>query len=234
MKIFPDNEPLALAGGQTSELFEFSVPAEPAPRFLRIIALWRDNTPFEGAAPTFQIKMAQGEIRSVPVDGDPVLIPGLPGGGQASCQSQGRDIYVLEVVNHTEQDLTWKLRITNNTNVTLRFVWVHAETALKTKAPWMVIDGDLSIASRSLGSFVTVRNWGTETLRIHDIDKTPIGPPDSPVVLASRPSKLPPHGVDHFAFTCGEVSSPKAFAHTFTANDDNLDHTTLRVAITPL
>jgi hypothetical protein len=233
IQMFPRDEPLTLAPGGTGPLTEFDVPIEPVPMFLRFIALWTDNTPLKGAAPTFGIKMGEGLITTVAADGTEVGIPGPKGGGTASCRRLPDDLYLLTVVNHSESDTTWRLRIKNRADQTLRFVWVSSNVIDDTFQPWMALDGGLSITSRSPAGFVVVRNWGPGTLTIEDSPGTPVGGQDSPVVLLHRPMEIAPHGVDHLVFTCGEVASRRNLAHTFTTNDDKADHATLRVVADP-
>ncbi|MGW7647118.1 hypothetical protein [Streptomyces bobili] len=234
IQIFPHDEPLTLVPGQTGPLIEFDVPIEQQPMFLRVIALWTDNTPLRGAAPTFEIKLGErGRITAVAADDTQVSIPGPEEGGTASCRPLPDGIYLLTVINHSESRTTWKLRITNNADQTLRFVWVNSNITDDTFQPWMALDDQLSITSRSPVSFVVARNWGPGTLTIEDSPGTPVGGQDSPVVLLHRPAEIAPHGVDHLAFSCGDVLSRRELEHTFKTNDDKADHTTLRILADP-
>jgi hypothetical protein len=229
IQMFPADEPLTLVPGQTGPLIKFHVPIEPVPMFLRFIALWTDNTPLERAAPTFGIKLGEGVITPVAADGTEVVIPGPKKGGTALCRRLLRDIYLLMVINHSESATTWKLRIKNTADETLRFVWVNSNNNDDTFQPWMALDDQLSISAGSRVSFVVVRNWGTGPLTIEDRPGTPIGAPDSPVVLVHCPAEIAPHGVDHMAFSCGDVPSRRELKHTFMASDEKADHTTLRI-----
>ncbi|MFJ6558233.1 hypothetical protein ACIQNT_39365 [Streptomyces luteogriseus] len=233
IQIFPRDEPLTLVPGQTSPLIEFDVPIEPVPMFLRVIATWTDNTPLRGAAPTFGIKLGEGRITNVAADGPEAGIPGPEGGGTASCRSLPDDIYLLTVINHSESESTWKLRIKNRADETLRFVWVNSNNSEDTLQPWMTLDDQLSISGRSRAGFVVVRNSGTGTLTIDDSPGTPVGGQDSPVVLVHRPAEVAPHGVDHLAFSCGDVLSRRELEHTFRTNDDKVDRATLRIVADP-
>ncbi|GHF60646.1 hypothetical protein [Streptomyces thermodiastaticus] len=241
IQIFPSEEPLALAPGQTGPLVEFDMPIEPIPMFLRFVALWTDNTPLGDADPRFGIKLGEGLITTVAADGTEVGIPGPKGGGSASCRRLSDGLYLLTVVNHTESKPTWQLRIRNTADQTLRFVWVNSNVKSDTLQPWMALDQPLSIVGRSRPDvgrgrvgFVTVRNWGTGTLTIDDSLGSPIGGQDSPVVLVHRPAEIAPHGVDHLAFDCGEVRSRMVLQHTFATNDDRTDHAALEIIADPL
>lgn len=231
--MFPHDEPLTLVPGETGPLIEFDVPIEPVPMFLRVIALWTDNTPLEGAAPTFGIKLGEGLITAVAADDTEVRIPGPKEGGTASCRRLPGDRYLLTVINHSESRTTWKLRIKNRADQTLRFVWVNSNITDDTFQPWMALDDQLSITGRSPVSFVVVRNQGTGSLTIEDSPGTPVGGQDSPVVLVHRPVEVATHGVDHLAFACGDVLSRRELEHTFKTNDDKADHTTLRIVADP-
>ncbi|MCX4966923.1 hypothetical protein OHA98_19225 [Streptomyces sp. NBC_00654] len=233
IQIFPSDEPLTLAPGQTGPLVDFEVPIEPVPMFLRVIALWTDNTPLNGAAPTFGIKLGQGLITTVDADGTEVGIPGPKGGGTASCQPLHDDIYLLTVVNHTESRTSWQLRIKNKADRTLRFTWVNSNIKDDTFQPWMALEDQLSITGASPVGFVVVRNQGTGTLTIDDSPGTPVGGQDSPVVLVHRPAEIAPHGVDHLAFSCGEILSRRNLEHTFRTNDEKSAHTTLQIVADP-
>ncbi|MGG7569212.1 hypothetical protein [Streptomyces sirii] len=180
IQMFPHDEPLTLVPGETGPLIEFDVPIEPVPMFLRFIALWTDNTPLEGAAPTFGIKLGEGLITPVAADDTEVGIPGPKEGGTASCRRLPGDIYLLTVINHSESSTTWKLRIKNRADQTLRFVWVNSNITDDTFQPWMALDDQLSITGRSPVSFAVVRNWGPGTLTIEDSPGTPVGGQDSP------------------------------------------------------
>jgi hypothetical protein len=234
IQIFPQDRPLTLAPGRTGPLVEFEVPVEPVPMFLRFVALWTDNTPLEGAAPAFGVKLGDGLITPVAADGTEVGIPGPKDGGTASCRRLPADIYLLTVVNHTESSTTWKLRITNQADRALRFVWVSSNVKDDTFQPWMALDGHLSITGGGPVGFVAVRNWGTGTLSVEDGPGTPVGGQDSPVVLVHRPAEIAPHGVDHLAFSCGDVLSRRTLQHSFRTNDDRTDHTTLEIVADPL
>lgn len=233
IQIFPRDKPLTLAPGATGPLVDFDVPIEPVPMFLRCIALWTDNTPPNDAPPTFGIKLGEGLITAVAADDTEVVIPGVKGGGTARCRRLPDDLYLLTVINHTESRTTWKLRIKNKADKTLRFVWVNSNITDDTFQPWMALDDQLSIVSRSPIAFVTVRNLGTGTLTIEDEPGTPVGGRDSPVVLTHRPTEIGPHGVDHLVFRCGDVFSRTELRHTFTTNDKKADHTTLRIVANP-
>ncbi|MEV5349979.1 hypothetical protein ACIG54_37080 [Streptomyces achromogenes] len=229
IQIFPSDEPLTLAPGQTGPLVDFEVPIEPVPMFLRFIALWTDNTPLNGAAPTFGIKLGEGLITTVAANDTEVVIPGPKEGGTARCRRLNDDLYLLTVVNHTESRTSWQLRIKNKADRTLRFVWVNSNVKDDTFQPWMAVDDQLTITSRSPVGFVVVRNWGTGTLTIDDSPGTPVGGQNSPVVLVHRPAEIAPHGVDHLAFSCGDVRSRMNLEHTFRTNDDKTAHTTLQI-----
>ncbi|WP_030855180.1 hypothetical protein [Streptomyces sp. NRRL S-475] len=233
IQIFPRDEPLTLMPGQTGPLIEFDVPIEPVPMFLRFIALWTDNTPLKGAPPVFGIKLGEGLITQVAADDTEVGIPGPQEGGTASCRRLPDDIYLLTVTNHSESSTTWKLRIKNRANQTLRFVWVNSNITDDTFQPWMALDDQLSITGRGPVSFAAVRNWGPGTLTIDDSPGTPVGGQESPVVLVHRPAEIAPHGVDHLAFRCGDVLSRRELEHTFRTNDDKVDRATLRIVADP-
>ncbi|MFJ5774575.1 hypothetical protein [Streptomyces sp. NPDC093094] len=233
IQMFPPDKPLTLMPGETGPLIKFDVPIEPVPMFLRFIALWTDNTPLGRDAPTFGIKLGEGLITTVAADGTEVGIPGPKEGGTASCRRLPDDIYLLTVVNHSESSTTWKLRIKNRADETLRFVWVNSNITDDTFQPWMALDDQLSIISGSPGGFAAVRNWGPGTLTIEDSPGTPVGGQESPVVLVHRPAEIAPHGVDHLAFTCGNVFNRMNLEHTFKTNDDKADHATLRIVADP-
>lgn len=243
--MFPDTKPLPLTPGQTGPLFEFFVKVGAEEMFLRVIALWTDNTALEGAAPTFQLKAPGGIITSVNAGAGDVDLPGEGGlAGTADCQRLQGDIYLVTIADINE-DVTgrkWQLRIRNNADQALNFVWVSSDKERDTRQPWMVL-GDppdapglagparLSLAGASRGEFFTVRNWGTAPLEIRDAVNEPIGGPQSPAILVSRPAQIAPHGVDHMVIRCEPVDVPAEFPHTFDSNDPEPTHKTLRIEV---
>ncbi|MFG1953477.1 hypothetical protein [Micromonospora sp. NPDC048830] len=241
-QMFPPDEPLALAPGKTGPLCAFFVPIQVERTFLRLIALWTDNAALEGAAPTIQIKANDGVITSVKADAGDVDIPTTDDvAGTANCRRLPGDVYLVTIANLPGRDTHWQLRVRNNADRDLRFVWVSSHEEEATLQPWMAV-GDqrdetgrrvVSLVGRRTDQFVAVRNLGTRPLEIRDMLDTPVGGQDSPVRLVSRPAVVAPHGVDHIVLRCEEIDAPLDLSHTFDANDEEPTHRTLRITVTP-
>lgn len=236
-------EPLGVPGGRTGPLMELFIPAEANEMFLRVIALWRDNTPLVGAAPTFHLKSGrEGEITEVNADGEEVLIPDDEGktAAHATCRRLPADTYLLTLSDLADSAGPWYLRIRNNDSETLRFTWVSATEEDDTLQPRMVLeptgtdpgDGVLSLRSGETERVVRVSNCGTAPLIIDDEPGTTLG--GSPAVLSSRPARIAPHEVDHLTISCGEVSFYEEYEHVFYSNDPDPAHNTLRFQTLPV
>ena len=227
-------EPLELVPLRTGPLQEFFVKIGSEEMFLRVIALWTDNTALGGAAPTFQLKAPGGIITSVNAGAGDVEIPGEGGrAATANCERLQGDVFLVTIANINE-DVTnrnWQLRIKNNADQTLRFVWISADRERRTRQPWLVLPSSLSLAGSTPIHFIPVRNWGTAPVTIDDAPDTLIGGRGSPVTLVSRPVQVAPHGVDHIVVRCAPVAVPQELRHTFTSNDPDSTHATLPIRI---
>ncbi len=242
----PD-EPLDLVPQQTGKLAVFSVGSGAESVFLRVIALWTDNTALEnGAAPTFQLQAPGGIITPVSVETENVELSGEGGtAGIVNCQRFDDEIYLVTVSDINEDVVgpsrNWRLRIRNNAAKALRFVWVSSDRERDTRQPWIVLGegpsvgpAEVLLSHPSPGEFFTVRNWGTESLEIRDPLNSPIGGPQSPVVLEHCPAQIAPHGVDHIVIRRGPTAVPSAvhLSHTFQTNDEHPRHNkSLRISL---
>ncbi len=242
-RLLSPSEPLEVPGGQTGPLVELFVPVEAKEVYLRVIALWRDNVPLVGAAPTFHLKSGRdGEITAFTADGQEVVVPDDEGkaAAQVTCRRLPADTYLISISDISEDAGPWQLRISNNDSETLRFAWVSADDERDTLQPWMVLeptgidpgDGMLTLLRDESERVLLVRNRGTAPLLIKDEPGTPLG--GSPVVLVNRPALIAPHDVDRLTVKCGEVSFHDVFEHVFESNDPDPAHNTLRFQILPL
>lgn len=242
-QLSPPRQPLALASGKTSELFRFEVFPQFGQMFIRVIALWTDNTALGGPAPTIQLKSADGVITSVKADVGEVEIPNQDGlAGVASCQGLPGDTYLVTLGEMSDSSEPWSLRIKNNADKTLRFAWVSAPEEQNTLRPWLALGSgerdasgvaQFSVTARTVDQFMPVRNWGTATATLEDVVGLPLGGQQSPVVLSSRPDSIAPHGVDHIGLRCEQAGSQAEFSHVFSSNDLDPAHTTLRLTVMP-
>ncbi len=242
-QLFPNTEPLEIAGGRTGPLSEFFVPLGAEQMFLRVVALWRDNTALVGQAPTFQFKSGpDAGLTTVEADGATVEVRGGKDDvvAIASCQRTVADTYLVSLLNLAEDAGPWQMRIRNNESETLRFAWVSSRWEENTLQPWMMLDhvsdsdgNPLPLVAGEDEVFVTVRNCGTAPLILSDEPGVRLGA-SSPVALVSRPAQVPIHGVDRIAIRCGEVPFRGEHEHVFDTNDRVLAHNTLRFQTFPV
>lgn len=224
---------LVLAPGQQGNWYPFTVPADAEQDgvfFVRIIALWHDDTPSDGDAPTIEISagdLGPAQLVVTPQGSPtaPVEIPGDPSApaGIATCEREPRDLYFVTITNPLA-DRPWQLRIINNETQpdrTLGFVAVSSVFRDDTLQPWLVWgaapnslnaagDGDVSFTLdyQTRTHPITVRNLGTAPLQFTDpLQPSPIPPtiPGSPLVLTALPAKAGPglldvHGFDTVVF----------------------------------
>jgi hypothetical protein len=238
----PSSGPLLLARQETSPLFEFFVPNEAEKVFIRMIALFRDNEPLGGEAPTFQIRAGSGMITSVGPDSGEVSVPHPSGVGNSvgklRCQREPKDIYLITISDIVENSGPWKLRIRNNDAEPLRFVGFNSHRERDTLQPWMRLGNPNTSfisylefqAKRSIRT-IEVRNWGTAPLTFAD-EPGPIGGRDSDFILKSRPARVDPHQVDGITIEA-QSDTRTDFTHQFSCNDTIEGHANLSLAIRP-
>jgi hypothetical protein len=237
-----DSDPLPLAGQETSPLFEFFVPDEGGDFFIRVIALFRDEEPLGGEAPTFQIRAGRGVLTSIGPDSEEVSIPGGDGNpvGSLRCQREPNDIFLITIADIVENSGDWKLRIRNNDPESLRFFGFSAPRERDTRQPWMRLgDPETEFISTHLEFFgsdtqaIEVRNWGTESLTF-DEAAGPIGDPDFGLRLESLPtSPLDPHQVGLITFETAQVARSATLTHKLSCNDMIERHSTLSLEVRP-
>jgi hypothetical protein len=236
-----DSDPLPLAGQETSPLFEFFVPKEGGEVFIRVIALFRDEEPLGGEAPTFQIRAGRGVLTSIGPDSEEVSIPGGDGNpvGSLRCQREPNDIFLITIADIVENSGDWKLRIRNNDPESLRFFGFSAPRERDTRQPWMrlgdpntqFISSHLEFVGRTIQP-IEVRNWGTAPL-IFDDEPGPIGDPDFGLNLKSLPEgrRLDPHQVGVITFETTQVERGAEITHQLRCNDTIEVHAKLSLEI---
>ncbi|MFJ8697059.1 hypothetical protein [Streptomyces roseolilacinus] len=242
-QLLPEREPVEIRGGATGPLVPFVVPLEATEMFIRVIALWHDNRPLVGRAPTFELKSGRdGRLTAVDTGTGKVEIREIEGdlAAVAEVRRLPVDSYLVTLSGLRENPGPWHLRITNNDAETLRFAWVSSYREQETWQPWMVLeratapqDGLLALHGESPETVITVRNRGTAPLTIDDPPGTRLGSEQSPVVLRRRPASIAPHDTDELVVECGRVSFADRFSHTFDTNDVNRAHTTLSFEVLP-
>ena len=237
-----DSAPLPLAGGETSPLFEFFVSGEAQKIFIRVIALFRDNEPLGGEAPTFQIRAGiGGVITSVGPDSGEVSIPRGDGtrAGRAECQREPNDIFLITISDVVENSGPWMLRIRNNDPEPLRFLGFSSDRERDTLQPWMRL-GDpkpsfISSHFEFFGEYTLsqeVRNWGTKPLIFRD-ELGPIGGRDSDFILRKLPGTVEPHHVDVITVEATQADTRSETTHQFSCNDTIEAHAKLSLEISP-
>ena len=233
--------PIKLAGQETSPVFEFSVPDEAQEMFLRVVALWRDNEPLGGQAPTFKIRAGRGDFVSVgPDSGDVSISSGTIEVGSVRCQRHQHDVFLLTVSRLVENSGPWKIRITNNDSETLRFLGFSSHRDQETLQPWLVL-GDPSAFGSGVLRFVgaqtrsmELRNWGTAPLTFGEAAGAPLGGDGSPVVLVSRPDRVSPHDVGQLKMSTSDVLAvTRRFVHVLRCNDTFTSHGRLNIDVEP-
>ncbi|MGG7569213.1 hypothetical protein [Streptomyces sirii] len=242
-QLLPEREPIEIRGGATGPLVPFVVPLEATEMFIRVIALWRDNRPLVGRAPTFELKSGRdGQLTAVDAGTGKVEIREIKGDIAALTEVQRLplDSYLITLSGLEENPGPWHLRITNNDAETLRFAWVSSYREEETFQPWMALerattsqDGLLALHGENPETVITVRNWGTAPLIINDPPGTRLGSEQSPVVLRRRPASIAPHDTDELVVECGQVCFADRFSHTFDTNDMNRARTTLSFEVLP-
>src|SRR6516164_680895 len=100
---------LVLAPGQQGNWYPFTMPTDAEQDgvfYMRIIALWRDDTPSDGDAPTIEISAGDLGPAQLPVSppappNTSTEIPGDPGApaGVATCQREPRDRYLITITD---------------------------------------------------------------------------------------------------------------------------------------
>jgi hypothetical protein len=242
-QFLPETGPLELPGGATGPPLPFAVPVEATGMFIRVTALWRDNRPLGGRSPTFELRSGRdGRLTAVDAGTEKTEIREGEG-GVAALARVGRlpaDTYLLTLSGIQENPGPWHLRITNNDAATLRFACVSSYREEETSQPWMALenaqaarDGILVLHGESPGAAVTVRNWGTAPLAVHDPPGARLGSGRSPLVLRQRPAPIAPHDTGELVVACDEVSFSDRFSHTFDTNDLNAAHATLLFEVLP-
>jgi hypothetical protein len=168
--------------------------------------------------------------------GEPAVTPGP----ELERRGAPADTYLLTLSGIQENPGPWHLRITNNDAATLRFACVSSYREEETSQPWMALenaqaarDGILVLHGESPGAAVTVRNWGTAPLAVHDPPGARLGSGRSPLVLRQRPAPIAPHDTGELVVACDEVSFSDRFSHTFDTNDLNAAHATLLFEVLP-
>ena len=233
-----------LASGVFSDAFEFSdsVPVEVSDTYVRIIALWRDNEPLGGEAPTIEMRSGGGGFTSLNVTTQgtesKVTVIGTGGlpAGMASCQREDNDIYLVHISDLADGNGPWHLRIKNNDPETLHFVAVSSTDPDQTHQPWMVWGAtlgsfttdtnpaDLTFALPQLASThpVAVRNLGTKALTFAEHAGVSIGPDDSPAVITAMHDQIDPHGVADIVFGvhANGADADVTVTHTMSSNDE--------------
>jgi len=141
LQVIPEEGPVTIGGQQTSQLFDVFVPPGEKTVFLRFIALFRDNEPLGGEAPTFQIRVGTGVVTPVGPNSAGVDIPDGNGNvvGSITCERLPNDISLLTISDIVENSGPWKMRIRNNDPESLRFLGFTSQHVEKTLQPWMVM-----------------------------------------------------------------------------------------------
>ncbi|MGW7647117.1 hypothetical protein [Streptomyces bobili] len=242
-QLLPEREPIEIRGGTTGPLFPFVVPLEATEMFIRVIALWRDNRPLVGRAPTFELKSGRdGQLTAVDARTGKVEIHESEGdiAALAEVQRLPLDSYLITLSGLEENPGPWHLRITNNDAETLRFAWVSSYREEETLQPWMAMerattsqDSLLALHGENPETVIPVLNLGPGRLIINDPPGTRLGSEQSPVILRRRPASIAPHDTDELVVECGHVCFADRFSHTFDTNDMNRARTTLSFEVLP-
>ena len=237
--VFPGlSGPLPIAGQQTSQLFDLNVPAGEKAFFLRLIALFRDNEPLGGEAPTFQIKSGTGDLTSVGLNPAGVKVFDGDGNfvGAVTCERGHKDVFLLTISEIEENTGPWKIRIRNNDSESLRFLGFSSTQAENTLQPWLVVGGPgerragesffrLAEGSQS----IEIRNLGTAPLDLFE-DPGPLGE-DPSVILTEKPTRVELHGKDKLTFKCDDRAIGRIL-HFLRCNDMIKDHTQVDLLVT--
>jgi hypothetical protein len=232
--------PLPVSGQQTSELFDINLPAGEKTFYLRFVALFRDNEPLGGEAPTFQIKAGTGELISVGPNSGRVSV--LGGGGNVvasvACKRFPQDVFLLTISDIAENSGTpWKMRIRNNDSESLRFLGFSSTEAENTLQPWLLIGGpnDCRLPNESFFRMynaqpftIEVRNLGTAPLTFFE-DTGPLGEDES-VSLKERPARVEVHGLKKLMFKC-ELHTDTRIVHFMNCNDPIKENTRVELVI---
>lgn len=242
-QLLPEREPIEIRGAATGPLVPFVVPVEATEMFIRVIALWRDNRPLAGRAPTFEFKSGRdGQLTAVDAGTGKVEIRDIKGdiAAWAEVQRLPLDSCLITLSGLEENPGPWHLRVTNNDPETLRFVWASSYREEETLQPWMTLepattsqDGLLALHGENPETVITVRNSGTAPLTINDPPGTRLGSEQSPVVLRRRPVSIAPHDTDELVVECEQVYFADRFSHTFDTNDMDRARTTLSFEVLP-
>ena len=245
--VFPGpSGPLPIAGQQTSQLFDLNVPAGEKAFFLRLIALFRDNEPLGGEAPTFQIKSGTGDL--TPVGLNPAGVKVLDGDGNfvgaVTCERGHKDVFLLTISEIEENTGPWKMRIRNNDSESLRFLGFTSTQVDQTLQPWLVIgksSSSFSFSPPMVGvvqveiktTVFEVRNLGTAPLIFFE-DPGPIAE-DTQITLIERPDRVDLHQLRTLAFN-SLSTDPLLFPfaspieHFLLCNDTIKEHTKIEFA----
>jgi len=230
--------PLPIAGQQTSQLFDINMPAGEETFFLSFIALFRDNEPLGGEAPTFQIRAGRGVITSVGPNSAGVDIPDGDESvvGTVTCKRLPNDVFLLTISEIVENSGPWRIRIRNNDSESLRFLGFSSTQAENTLQPWLVVGGPgerragesffrLAEGSQS----IEIRNLGTAPLDLFE-DPGPLGE-DPSVILTEKPTRVELHGKDKLTFKCDDRAIGRIL-HFLRCNDMIKDHTQVDLLVT--
>jgi hypothetical protein len=240
-QVLPEAGPVTIGSQQTSQIFEFFVPDEAEQMFLRYIALFQDNDPLGGEAPTFQIRAGTGVFTSVGPASGSVSIPNGAGQtvGSVSCVRKDLDIFLLTISDPVENSGPWKIRIRNNDPESLRFFGFSSQHEDETLQPWMVLGNSKDVLS-SGGFFemrnegessrdIEIRNWGTTQLRFNEV----LGPlkEDASLSLTTLPATIDPHQLKQLTIQCTVENASPSAVHFLNCNDTNKDHTRLAISV---
>jgi len=142
LRIFSEAGPVEIGGEQTGRLFDLIMSPGESAMYLRFIALFRDNRPLRGEAPTFQIQAPGGFFASVGPTSGRVEILGVQDNVVASvtCTRDSNDVFLLAISDIAENSgRTWQMRIRNNDPESLRFLGFASNIADETLQPWLVL-----------------------------------------------------------------------------------------------
>jgi hypothetical protein len=233
--------PLPIAGQQTSQLFDIKLPPGEKTFFLRFIALFRDNEPLGGEAPTFQIKSGTGDL--TPVGLNPAGVKVIDGDGNFAgaviCERGHKDVFLLTISEIEENTGPWKIRIRNNDSESLRFLGFTSTQVDQTLQPWLVIGKSSSAFSFSppmVGVIQVVIR--TTVFEVRNLGTTPLiffekpGPiaEDSQITLTEKPDRVDLHQLRTLAFNSLStdpllIHNASPIEHFLLCNDTIKEHT---------
>ncbi|MFD3659954.1 hypothetical protein ACFWVF_05010 [Streptomyces sp. NPDC058659] len=230
-QMFPEEGPLRLAAGPPpSAPVAFKVGAAKTGVFLCVIASGRNCEPPGEADPTIELRVGVGKFATVPRNPETVTIQddSLTPVGTACWTPEPRDMFLVRLDITKPSALPWHVRLTNNADKELSFVWVVSDLEEDTHQPRLLMPRShtrLQVQGVPPDDIVVnVANVGTGDLIIDTAAGADLG---DGFLLDEVTPTVPPNGCGHLTIKVPPIEFiPFDAGHTHRFTDFTLEANT--------